>query len=425
MITDKDLYDRVDTILEIIKENRKNISPRMNLLDITGSSHLEVKNSNIIAFLLDPNAPHKQPEIGSLFLRHLKRKLPDSIQGTAIRRVRREQITGAGRFIDLFLETDICEFIIIENKVGAGDLNDQLKDYIKWVQDTFEKHPISVYLTPHGNLPSDHSLEKIMREDMEDRGRFLCLSYQHDIISWLDEILFTISNDSGNDLLRSAIVQYKDAVNGFCGQRKEDVMEQSKIVEDLIQHYGLGLNSQGTIKDLQTVASSFLSAIEQIAIMQFLIELRFLLKQNRKDRVNLTLDQVRYSDTDLWIEACKKGFGNMGIELALEESDLELQYGVGLEFSEPTRRASIYFGLMTHGSGSHFKTPRISIPKKHLEDLGSISQSDNAWWGQCSTVGQWFNQALFLYGVDAKWQDSRGSLVNHVAKWFLIEDWQD
>jgi hypothetical protein len=274
-------------------------------------------------------------------------------------------------------------------------------------------------------MPGDHSLQKSVRETIENEGRFLCLSYQYDIIAWLDEVLSIITAGTDNELLRSAIVQYKDAVNGFCGQRKEDLMEQSKLVEDLIRRYGFGVNSQETIKDLQSAASGFQSAIDQIAIMQFLIEVRYLLEQNRKDKVYLTVDQVRYSDTELWIEACKKSPRNMGVELALEVSEQDFLYGIGVEFSEPTRKTSVYFGMMAHGRGSHSNSPRISIPKEYLEDKGSISNSADDWWWQCATVGPWFNKALFLYGSDAWWQDSNGNLANHVANWFLADDWQE
>jgi hypothetical protein len=71
-MTINELMAQVDEIVGIIQSNRKQAAPRMNVLDITGVSHLEVKNSDILAFLLNPHAPHKRPQIGSLFLEHLK-----------------------------------------------------------------------------------------------------------------------------------------------------------------------------------------------------------------------------------------------------------------------------------------------------------------------------------------------------------------
>lgn len=415
-----ELFELVDEVVKIIEDIRKKAAPRMNLLDLTGVSHLEVKNSNILAFLLDPQASHKMPKISSLFLRHLKSKLPDSIKGTALRRVRREQFTG-GRFIDLFLETDHGEYIIIENKVGAGDLNEQLKDYIEWVHNTFKKDPVAIYLTPSGSIPGDHSLQKKMRESMENDGRFLCLSYQDDIIAWLDDVLSIIADGTDNELLRSAIIQYIDAVNGFCGQREEDVMEQARIIEYLNGNYNLIGESSERMKELQSVANGFQAAVDRITIMQFLIELYELFKQVGKYKVYLTLNQDRESDAGVWLEDCKKAAGNLGVELALEEVDQSSHFGIGIEFSGTTRDTSVYFGIMAHGKNTHPNDLRISIPMRELEDIGTVSNSSNSWWCRRTTVGSWFNRALFRYRDGVHWQDEHGSLASHVIKnWFLI-----
>jgi hypothetical protein len=423
LITIEELFDQVDMIVEIIEENRKKISPRMNLLDITGVSHLEVKNSNILAFLLDPHAPHKRPEIGSLFLEHLKRKVPDSIYGTTLHRVCREQVTSCGRFIDLFLETDQGEYIIIENKVNAGDLDKQLEDYIKWVQDTFKKNPLAVYLTTGGTFPAENSLKKDLREKMENESRFLCLSYQDDVVAWLKKVLSIIADGTDTKLLQSAIVQYQDAVIGFCGQREEDVMEKAEIVENLIGHYGLTENSGPKIKELQAAAIGFQSAMDQIVIMQFLIDLYEVLRQDGNDRVYLTVAQDRKSDIKSWLKACKGVAHNIGVELALEAIEQKVQYGIGIEFSEITRETSVCFGMMAHGEGSISNVPYRRIPMNLLKEVGEVSSSINKYWWENTLVNQpWFNQTLFLYGPNARWQDSEGNLTNHVAKWFLVDD---
>jgi hypothetical protein len=75
---------------------------------------------------------------------------------------------------------------------------------------------------------------------------------------------------------------------------------------------------------------------------------------------------------------------------------------------------------MAHGSGNHSNFPRIKIPKKNLEDKGAISKSANDWWWQYITVGPWFNQALFLFGPGARWQDGDKNLASHVSNWFKV-----
>jgi hypothetical protein len=261
-----------------------------------------------------------------------------------------------------------------------------------------------------------------MREDLEDKGRFLCLSYQDDIIEWLDEILLTIADGTDNELLRSAIVQYKDAVNGFCGQRKEDIMERARIIDYLTSTYNLNSKASEKIKELQAAANGFQAAMDQITIMQFLIELLELIKQAGKDRVSFTLDQVRESDAEKWMESCKKAAGNIGVELALEGVDQTICYGLGIEFSGTTRDTAVHFGIMTHGKNIHPDDFSIKMPVKKIHAVGNGSNSPNNWWWESTTVGPWFNRALFRYGHEADWQDKNSTLASNVFKyWFSID----
>lgn len=418
MITINELMAQVEEIVEIIQSNRKQAAPRMNVLDITGVSHLEVKNSDILAFLLNPHAPHKKPQIGSLFLEHLKGKLPKCIKGEKISRVNKEQPTNENRRIDLLLETDRGEFIIIENKVGAGDLENQLEDYITWVQGKNNEAPLTIYLTPDGNIPDEYSLLKTTRETLEKQNRFLCLSYKDDVIAWLDDVLQTLEPGTDQDLLRSAIIQYKDAVDGFCGQRNEDNMEQAKIVEYLVGKFNLDGRSSEAIQELQSAANGLQAAMDQITIMQFLLELYELLRQDGNHRVYLVLDQDRESDSKKWIDRCKTITGTIGVELALEESDKSPIYGIGIEFEKTTRETSVYFGIMAHDNGLKFKAPKIGIPIK-LEGIGSFSSSAYDWWWHVAAVESWFKQALFRFGYDGNWQNENGSLALYAYNnWF-------
>jgi hypothetical protein len=56
--------------------------------------------------------------------------------------------------------------------VNAGDLKNQLEDYITWVQGKNNEVPLTIYLTPDGNIPDEYSLLKTTRETMENRIAF-------------------------------------------------------------------------------------------------------------------------------------------------------------------------------------------------------------------------------------------------------------
>jgi len=409
-----ELLAEAEHILDIIRETRKQAEPRMNVLDLAGVSHLELKNSDILAFLLDSRALHKCPQFGELFLELIKGILPNYIQGSLIRYVRREQPTNTGRYIDLFLETDKGEPIIIENKVGAEDSPDQLKDYIAWAETSFGVLPVALYLTPSGEHPSESSLPKAQQDALGRAGRFLCLSYEDDIVTWLEHLLQE-TTDPGQELLRSALIQYKDAVLGFCGLRKEVTMERAHIVDELIKRYGLSDASRMTVADLLETAHGFASAVDYITVLQFLIELRMALIQTGHERVVFTLGQQRYEVEAVWVAACKDHPTDLGVEI-VREGIGQPQYGIGIEFSEATRGTSLYFGIMAHNCGVASAPAPMKLPYDSLREIGKVFETPFNWWWQYASPNSWFNEALFRYGNNMHWQDSYGSLAQHVAK---------
>jgi hypothetical protein len=121
---------------------------RFNIFDALGIVWVEIRHSNFLAWLLDPNESHGQ---GSLFLNgvlmDLLRQSPpalrpfspiklDSAEMRGVR-VRREY-----RNIDILIECDEPRFVIaIENKIGSREHSDQLRRYKKTVKELFGDAP--------------------------------------------------------------------------------------------------------------------------------------------------------------------------------------------------------------------------------------------------------------------------------------------
>lgn len=418
-MTIDDMIDLIDRTTTIMRDVRSLFEPRMNVLDIAGLSHLELKNSDIIAFLLSPRAEHKSTRIGELFLERIGRDLGGSLKGRAVRWVRREQSTNEARRIDILIETDMGEHIIIENKVGADDSSDQLKDYISWVHETYNAAPLTLYLSPSGEAPSEASLPLAEREGLERSRRFICISYAEHIVAWLDDALREPSV-SEYDLLRSALLQYKDAIEGFCGIRKDNNMEQGAIVSDLIKRYGSDRIAAMDIGTLQDASTAIQRAVDHLAILHFLSDIRARLIELGHARVAFTIGQERYFDEERWVHDSLDDPSGLGVELVMEIGESE-RFGVGLEFAEATRNASIYFGIMAHGNGLKAKLPSVALPQRLLEDIGNYSTDACEWWWQYAIPGSWFNQALFRFGNCSAWQDENQSLSRHVVNNWIAQ----
>ena len=124
---------------------------------------------------------------------------------------------------------DAC--IIIENKIDAGDGEEQLNKYCKGAKERFEDEQIKlIYLTPNGKKPSEESLAG---QEPLDPDSVICMSYESHIIKWLEGCLKEVV---GIARLYDILLQYQEMINKLFKQPKELTM---KISDILIREYDL------------------------------------------------------------------------------------------------------------------------------------------------------------------------------------------
>lgn len=134
---------------------------RFNIFDILKISRTEIRHSNMLAWLLDPNENHG---LGDKFLKNtliqilkenddkeydsFKLLLMDLYSFRAFRE--REHI-------DILLVSDKEKYVIaIENKIGSSEHNHQLQRYREYLDKEYKDYKkILVFLTPDGDEPSD------------------------------------------------------------------------------------------------------------------------------------------------------------------------------------------------------------------------------------------------------------------------------
>ena len=224
-----------------------------NYIDLLKGYYDENTHSKIIAQFLNPQGSHYQ---GDLFLTKFFEVLGESHPNSSWQVYTEyfvENCTdkGQGR-IDIFLDGGE-KFVIIENKVGAGDQKSQIRKYVECIRKkkTIEEPNkiLVLYLTLDGKEPSDWSLDgfrvvkdKLLDENGREVARIKYISYQKGILEWIEKCIQEIENISN---LREALKQYRKAVE-VVTKKEENIMnlkeyllrdENREILADLIENF--------------------------------------------------------------------------------------------------------------------------------------------------------------------------------------------
>jgi hypothetical protein len=225
------LLKEIAVIQKRFEDEAHKTGSKFNIFEITGSGRKEVPMCRVLAELFDPKGRHGK---GSLYLKLLwetvSPKLPDALKNLDLdtARVSTEYPTDAMRRIDITIEAGRV-FVPIEVKIGAGDQQDQIRDYFDFAR----KHknggaPVPVlYLTLDGHLPtSAHSPDE-----------YRTLSFNDDIIPWLEECLVQRETENTHGV-RETLKQLVGAVKQLC-----DNSEDTKMTNEIFEMVAQSANS--------------------------------------------------------------------------------------------------------------------------------------------------------------------------------------
>ena len=168
--------------------------------DFTASSLFRPKEttfSRILAFFLNPKASHGQKD---KFLRIFCEEVlgwdDDTIDERLAERVvvRTEHTTTLldkgkqRRRIDLTVSFGRRYIVGVEVKVWAEDQLKQVHDYCKYMNQWGREkgNYLCLYLTPDGDGPTETSIRKACRGNLEEAGMLRCVSWRKDIYGLLD-----------------------------------------------------------------------------------------------------------------------------------------------------------------------------------------------------------------------------------------------
>jgi hypothetical protein len=133
-----------------------------NLFEALGVVRAEVRHSNFLAFLLDPNQSHN---LGSNFLAPFIRSVltaapaPQGVDALEVilADLRNTTVHREQGNIDVLIEARALDLVIaIENKIDARESTGQLQRYADFIRNNYPRptRHLFVYLTPNGERPS-------------------------------------------------------------------------------------------------------------------------------------------------------------------------------------------------------------------------------------------------------------------------------
>uniref|UniRef100_UPI003F4B6918 PD-(D/E)XK nuclease family protein n=1 Tax=Brachyspira catarrhinii TaxID=2528966 RepID=UPI003F4B6918 len=263
-----EIFSKIKIIIKEIKEEMKQYPPQFCIFDVVNLQRHENYNSNLFAKFLQINIKYgENTELSFVkdFLMYLHNEFEwdyglnsieelEKINHSYIK-IKREEYAESRR-IDLFISYKKDFAIIIENKIYAGEQDNQLDDYYKNKKKDNYKKLYMIFLTPSGYEP--YTLSEESKKELGNNFQTLKHS---DIALWLENILenekYSFLHDSNilfkdNDnkyirdyrLLKSAMIQTIHNANMISNNTKELDMTKAKIQK---------LLEENIFKDIQTV----------------------------------------------------------------------------------------------------------------------------------------------------------------------------
>ena len=194
----------------------KKYTEKVNLFDVLRVSRTEIRHSNFLAWLLDPNANHF---LGDKFLRVFFTEILKMNNSSALETckilsedfsdfvVKREEA-----HIDILAYSRSLKIVLcIENKIDASEHDNQLQRYYNYIKSKFNEYkPYCVFLSPDG---ADVSKES-------DKEFWLSMSYKV-----IDAAVATLKDsEETTDDVRFILNQYYDIL-------RREIMDNEEIAK--------------------------------------------------------------------------------------------------------------------------------------------------------------------------------------------------
>lgn len=371
------LLSQISAIIESdkkIQEGRRSRGEKFNVFSVLGLYSQEVQlHSRIMAELLNIHGDHGMKDA---FLNALIQVTGITDLGfNAMSCVTQTECyigvktdTNGGR-IDLLLTSD-NKAIIIENKIYAGDQDNQLLRYHNNARKKYKTFRL-LYLTLDGKDPSLSSLGNESKE-----VQYICISYKKHIKHWLERC---IEISARQPLVRETLVQYLSIINHLTHQDM-DISKKQEVIKTILCNY---VSAEQVYNHFEEAKSQLLSSIKERVIGQ-------LIEAIGRDYEIKNGDSPVYSS--IWI-------------IPKTEKESFLYFGVESFSGSPKANFSgdLYVGIFDNVRNeslnpSTFLCDQTRYLSKYWVNIKMLKDQDNRNINMCdaSLISKLYNDSLFL-----------------------------
>ena len=203
----------------VVKKNREMLDRtewNFNVFQLCGIGHYENWHSKILAEFLNPCGTHG---LGNELLRLFLAQRGIDFVVTPFCEVVTELSMDKGR-MDIVIR-DKEWVVVIENKVYAGEQEDQLTRYWNWAKENYgEKNSRLLYLTLNGK-----------KSETANDIPYKCVSYSEDLQKWISACVRIASE---RPFVRETLRQYRNHIKNLTGKNLEEeaMSELIKILSE-------------------------------------------------------------------------------------------------------------------------------------------------------------------------------------------------
>lgn len=188
LLDDYQSLKNFEEALPYIEQELQRWNHEINIFDILKIKRMEIRHSNFLAWLMNPNESH---QFGDLFLSSFVRKINNTVNNNQMydnfanidlaKDYSKSTVYRERKHIDILIRDEESKLnIVIENKIDANETGNQLQEYFERIEKEFPVESgyqnFYIFLTPHKSLPSCL--------------RYISLGYS-DISELLEELLET------------------------------------------------------------------------------------------------------------------------------------------------------------------------------------------------------------------------------------------
>lgn len=201
----------------VVRKNREMLDRtewNFNVFQLCGINHYENWHSKILAEFLNPHGTHG---LGDEFLRLFLEQLRIDFVVTPSCEVTTELSMSKGR-MDIVIRGQEW-VVVIENKVYAGEQDDQLARYWDWAKENYgEKNSRLLYLTLNGK-----------KSETANGIPYMRVSYSEDLLKWISACVRIASE---RPFVRETLRQYRNHIKKLTGKNLEEEA-MSELIEIL------------------------------------------------------------------------------------------------------------------------------------------------------------------------------------------------